>query len=72
MHNLLWDVSVANQFGQSPEDCLGVLMKPDSIPSELKSFDLSRYNVDMILREFKGENFLQLMNNVNGAMDTTH
>ena len=71
MHNLLWDVSVASQFGQSPMESLRVLMKPDSIPKAVKSFELLQCDTD-ILTDFKRENFLQLMNVVNRAMDTSH
>ena len=72
IHNPLWDLSVASQFGQSLEESLAVLMKPDNIPSELQSFKLHKYSTDMILSDFKKGNFLKTINRVNSAMDISH
>lgn len=72
MHNLKWEVMVANQFGQSPAESLALLMEPDKIPQELLSSVIpDRWSPEMIMKEFKSETFLQEMYNLNKSMDVS-
>lgn len=74
LHNLSSDVHVASQFGQAPKEALSLLIEPDKIPSELRVRKSSRmsseYSTEVVMKEFRRDNFVEMMYDLNKSMDT--
>ena len=49
-------------------------MEPNRIPQEVHSLALAHdgWSPEMIMKEFKREDFLQMMYNLNKSMDVSH
>ena len=71
LHNIDWEVSFGCQFGMSPERSLSLLMDPTKIPAEVKTSTCTaqQWNPDDIMAAFKGDNFLQMMDDINQSME---
>ena len=70
LHNLHWEVAVGRQLGLTPEESLILLMEPDKIPADLLTkvpeSSGSRWTPDKIMKDFEGDDFFQMMYNLNG------
>jgi hypothetical protein len=65
---LEWEVAVGRQLGLTPEESLILLMEPDKIPPDLlKSAESLRWTPDMIMKDFEGNDFFQMMYDLNKA-----
>ena len=68
-HNLDLDVQIGKQFGQTPVECLALLLEPNKILTEFKSLAVSgQHSTEMIMKEFVGGKFIQSMNSLNDSM----
>ena len=73
LHNLDWDIAVGRQLGLTPEQSLVLLMEPDKIPADLLIMSKapessSSWTPDMIMKDFEGDDFFQMMYNLNKAV----
>ena len=71
LHNLDWEVAVGHHLGLTPEQSLVLLMEPDKIPADLLSKvpeHSSSWTPDMIMKDFEGDDFFQMMYNFNKAI----
>ena len=63
-----WEVAVGHQLGLTPEESLILLMEPDKIPPDLlKGAESLRWTPDMIMKDFEGDDFFQMMYSLNEA-----
>ena len=68
LHNLNWEVAVGRQLGLTPDESLILLMEPDKIPVDLlKDAESLRWTPDMIMKDFEGDDFFQMMYHLNEA-----
>ena len=60
---------MGHQLGLTPEESLILLMEPDKIPSDLLkgAAESSRWTPDMIMKDFEGDDFFQMMYSLNKA-----
>ena len=68
LHNLDWKIAVGRQLGLTPEQSLTLLMEPDKIPPDLLSKvpeSSSGWTPDMIMKDFEGDDFFQMIYNLN-------
>ena len=69
LHNLEWEVNFGKQLGMSPEQSLSLLMDPTKIPTEVIISATQQWNPDSIMADFEGDNFLEMMDNINQRME---
>lgn len=69
LHNLKWEVEFGRQFGQSPEQSLSLLLDPSKIPSDLLTSSPQEWTPESIMAEFQGDNFLQMMDDMNQIIE---
>ena len=69
LHNLEWEIGFGQQLGMSPEQSLSLLMDPTKIPAEVMTSPTQQWNPDSIMAAFEGDNFLQMMDDINQCME---
>ena len=63
--NLNWEVDFGRQFDLNVEESLSLLIDPTKIPHEVKTSPPRQWNPDSIMADFEGDEFLQMMDDIN-------
>ena len=53
----------------SPQQSLSLLMDPTKIPAKVMMSSARQWNPDSIMAVFEGDNFLQMMDDINQCME---